>query len=223
MPSGVAGTLLARQKSGGVTSALPPRNGPPANENGTVYDEEQWLGSTTGSSRPAVTGPSTKLFTAGAAPAAECAPSSGVCATVWVRSSPSLGVSVPAAGFSSVSRNSRSSHWLPSGISLVRIWLIAFWLPLSGAAPWVTTLSVIDCSCARYAAVKPGDASSRVHCFAQLTTLPQPLIGTPYSKIVVKCLRPQVASVPPPHGLGWTTPKMKRSSPAVVGAPVGRA
>ena len=30
-------------------------------------------------------------------------------------------------------------------------------------------------------------------------------------------MKPQLASVPAPHGLGWTTLKMKRSSPAVIG------
>src|SRR5262245_29918275 len=123
--------MFASQKLGG-TSALPPRNGMPAEKNGTVYEALQWFGSETGSSTPAMTGPRTKLLMVGSPPPALNAPSFGVWATVWVLSSPSLGRSVPATVFSSLSVNSRSSHRLDSAISLVRIWLIAFWLPLAG-------------------------------------------------------------------------------------------
>src|SRR5678816_2704577 len=208
--------LFARQWLGGM-NVLPPRNGAPPNKYGTVYDAEQRPGLAAGSGTDAVTGPLTNALIVGSAPAALNAPSLGVCATVCLRSRPLLGGSALAGGFSSVNVNSRSSHHDPSAISLVRIWLIAFWLPLVGAAPWRTTLSVIVVSCALYAAVKPGCAARPVHCRAQSTTASQPVRGTPYSKIVVNRLRPHDASVPPPHGLGWTTLKMKRSSPAVTG------
>ena len=213
-------TLLAFQRPAAI-SALPPRNGRPPNVYGTVYDASQCSGLDTGSTTPAVTGPLTNALMVGSAPSALNAPSFGVCATVCVLSSPLDGASVPGEGFSSVSVNSRSSQGLggfSSASSLVRIWLIAFWLPLArrgavdarrsrsstGAAPGTP-------------AVNPANAWSAVHCCAQLTTAEHPVPGTPYSKIVVKCFLPQVASLPPPHGFGWTTSKTKRSSPAVTG------
>src|SRR3954463_12904853 len=168
-----------------------------------------------------------KALIVGSGPPALYAPSSGVRATVCLRSRPVAGGS--PGRLSLVSVNSRSSHWFAvcpqplhaSAISLVRIWLIAFWLPLVGAAPWITTLSVIASSWARYAAVKPGNACSVLHCLAHATVCWHVSPGTPYSKIAVNGLRPHVAPPPAPHRGGCTTPKMKRSSPGVLGVPEG--
>src|SRR5512144_2561331 len=117
-------TLFAFQWPGGMR-ALPPRNGLPPKEYGTVYDASHFRGFDTGSTTPRNTGPFTKLLMVGSAPNALNAPSLGVCATVCVLSSPLDGTSVLSAGFSSVNVNSRSSQGPASAISLVRTWLMA--------------------------------------------------------------------------------------------------
>ncbi|HEY0190015.1 MAG TPA: hypothetical protein VGC42_02760 [Kofleriaceae bacterium] len=85
-----------------------------------------------------------KLATVGVPGVGGNAPSLTVSATLCGRSGPEAGELTPVP-LSVLSVNSRSSHGAPRSISLVRIWLIAFWLPLAGAAGWHHHVSVVLC------------------------------------------------------------------------------